>query len=605
MSDPSTNAPNSEDLPNRAAEDPVILQSKPPSHTAAFSPRGGLPPAPPSVKIIHEAPKRQSKPSKLRLFIGLILVTAGVLAASNDIKTWRGWITDGSIAIGWTERGNPTGVDSAPVEEASWQTPALQVGGGVLLMLGGLCLGSGLITFLVTGALMTATVLLANALLVSGIHWQPLVLVSMALTYGVQSVGREIKLSPAAIIGWALIGLSCLGSVRGWFDGTHYNWSFLGASWAEQAGDFFSNWASECAWGVVLLLTAIGVSLSRTKPIHFLNAVLLAALAYYCLQDGKLEMVAFPELAKGDVIPTIAHESLHNVQPWQWVLVGDLVLLSAIMLHLALGVGALTLAFAASWLLFGLQVDKTAGRMVMTRAAAGFAAQSIDRTTQQTPAGRSTGARTGNGGMGLPIDGSKARPAAANTASAKLAAQNQVSNAQIIGAVLPLVWVYLTAILAGIIGVCGLRMWVERADVRMWLMCALWLSFGLGAMWLYQHWPRYPDKPWNELQWLTAWGLSRYHIQAICLAALGPMAILGGWALRWNSSYRTWLGVAMVSIMTGTALSLLSIAVLIRYGGFASLPSWVYVAIAAGQSSIMWVLLMHRSLSVRRAPATA
>ncbi len=586
-----------------AAEDSVIVQSKPPSHSAAFSPRGGLPPAPPSVKIIHEAPPRKSSPSWFRLLIGFILVIAAVLVASNDIETWRNWITDGSIALGLTERGAAPDVTSAPAEVASWQTPALRVGGGVLLMLGGLCLGSGLISFLVTGALMTATMLLANTLLVSGIHWQILVLVSMALTYGVQSVGREIKLSPAAIIGWALIGLACLGSVRGWFDGSHYNWSFLGASWAEQTGDFFTRWASECAWGVVLLLTAIGVSLSRTKPIHFLNAVLLAALAYYCLQDGKLEMVAFPDLAKGDVIPTIAHESLHNVQPWQWVLVGDLVLLSAIMLHLALGVGALTLAFAASWLFFGLQVDKVAGRMVMTRAAAGFAAQSIDRTSgvQQSSAGAGTGSR----GMGLPIDGAGGRPTASNTAPAKPAAQNQASNAQLIGAVLPLVWVYLTAILAGVIGICGLRLWVERADVRMWLMCALWLSFGLGAMWLYQRWPRFPDQPWSEPQWLLVWGTSRYHIQAICLAALGPMAILGGWALRWNSSYHTWLGVAMVSIMTGTALSLLTIAVLIRYGGFESLPSWVYVAIAAGQSSIMWVLLMHRSLSVRRTPSTA
>ncbi|MFQ5411580.1 MAG: hypothetical protein ACE5EC_04760 [Phycisphaerae bacterium] len=319
-----------------------------------------------------------------------------------------------------------------------------------------------------------------------------------------------------------------------------------------------------------------------------------------------LDVKEYPNLAHDGVIPTIAHESLKNIATWQWVLIGDFVLLSAIMLHLALGVGALTVAFATSWLLLGLQVDKAAWRMAVTRFAAGLAAQQIDRSTpSRPPASGPAESVVGNGGMGLPIGGGEVRPAATGARPTRPAASIQDLEEQMIRAVLPFIWVYLTAILAGIIGACGLRLWVERIDVRLWLMCALWLSFGLGVMWLYQHWPRYPDQPWSEGQWLIVWITSPYHIQAICLAALGPMAILGGWALRWNSSYQTWLDVAMISIMIGTALSLITMAVLIRYGGFAPKPAWSYAAIAAGQSSIMWVLLMHRSLRARRGAATA
>ena len=196
--------------------------------------------------------------------------------------------------------------------------------------------------------------------------------------------------------------------------------------------------------------------------------------------------------------------------------------------------------------------------------------------------------------MGLPVS-----PGAAPIASvpARPASPGPVDSSILVGAVAPIVWLYLTAILAGFIGAGGLRMLSDHPGFRWWAGIALWFGLGMGLMWLWSVWPRDSGQSWSR--WVSAWGLSRYHVEAIWLTALGVMAICGSWALRDGSRYEAWLYVAAMCVFLGTALSLVAVALLIKYGGFSPLPVWSYVAISAGQSSLMWVLLMHLSFRSR------
>ena len=343
----------------------------------------------------------------------------------------------------------------------------------------------------------------------------------------------------------------------------------------------------ECTWGTIVVLTAIGVSCSQTRPIHFLSAVLLVALAYYCIQQGKVAVVAFPEL--GEHVRPLHIQNLGNIPLWRWVLAGELVLLGAILLHMALGVGALTLAFALVWLAAGMQVDRAIGRLTMARLVGQYGGSIVREAGERG----GSGPPLADGTMGLPM------AAAPDAATKDLgAAAKPLSSSLLVGAVTPTVWLYMTAVLAGFIGVAGLRMLSDHPGFRVWSSVGLWFVFGMGLMWLWSVWPRDPDQSWS--QWLSTWGLSRYHVQAVWLTALGVMAISGSWALREGSRYETWLYVAAGCIALGTVLSLVAVALLIRFGGFSPLPAWAYVAISAGQSSIMWVLLMHLSLGFRR-----
>ena len=493
------------------------------------------------------------------------------------------------VDVGASGVGSQVAPAVADPEDPAWWVEWTRWGAsGALLLLGGACLSGPLPHYLLSAALVGTNALCVNLLLGLGLAWPWTALVGVCLAYLIHAGGKVTVPGFRGVFGWALIAVACLGSVRGWFD-----WSVIGEHLGRGTERLFESWGRECMWGTIVVLTAIGVSCSQTKPIHFLNAVLLVALACYCIQEGKVVMVEFPEL--GEHIRPLHIENLRNIEPWQWVLVGELLLLSAILLHMALGVGALTLAFAVAWMAVGMQVDRAVG-VKMARQSMAVLWGQFGQTIVQDAAGPGGGAHPlTDGTMGLPVSPGAAPIASAPAESASLS--GLVDPSMVVGTVTPIVWLYLTAILAGVIGAGGLRMLTDHPGFRWWAGIGLWFCFGMGLMWLWSVWPRDFVESWDG--WVSAWGLSRYHVQAIWLTALGVMAVCASWALRDGSRYETWLYAAAICVFLGTALSLAAVALLIRIGGFSPLPVWSYVAISAGQSSLMWVLLMHLSFRSR------
>lgn len=559
------------------------------------------------MRVVHQAAGSRRPPSSFRLLIGLLLVAASASLAFVTADRWQA-IFETYVA---TAAGSSASTIASPEVADSPSTMAWWVSWSrwgvcaVLLLLGGACLSGPLPNYLLSAALAGTSAMCVNLLCGLGIAWPWTALVGVCLAYLIHAGGKVSVPSFRGVFGWALIAVACLGSVRCWFD-----WSVIGERLGQGAERFFESWGIECTWGTIVVLTAIGVSCSQTRLIHFLNAVLLVALAYHCIQEGKVAVVAFPEL--GEHIQPLHVENLRNIEQWQWVLVGELLLLSAILLHMALGVGALTLAFAVAWLAAGMQVDRAIGRLTMARVFGQYG----QTVVQGAPGPGAEDHPLADGTMGLPVAprtapttiGSAQRWSAQRTLQAprtaptalvpdKPASTDQLDPSIVVGAVTPIVWLYLTAILAGFIGAGGLRMLSDHKGFRWWAGIVLWFGFGMGLMWLWSVWPRDASQSWSR--WLSAWGLSRYHVQAIWLTALGVMAVCASWALRDGSRYENWLYVAAMCVFLGTVLSLIAVALLIRCGGFSPLPVWSYVAISAGQSSLMWVLLMHLSFRSR------
>jgi len=515
-----------------------------------------------SVVVVHDA----TRPSGFRLAIGLVLVCAAVLVFSTPDDVWRRLLG-----------------------EARFDRFAPQAAGAVLALLGGLCLRSSVPHFLhlsVTSVLVCGTAIIGGMLLDGDVSWRWLILGGVALAYLIHSSGRVRPPKVLGIVGWILIGAACVGSIRGWFD-----FSTLGAWLGGSLESFFVEWGTECTWGTVLLLTAIGVSWSRTRPIYFLNAALLAMLAYHCFWDGYLEMVSFPEL--GEAIKPLPSYDLANIHPWRWVLIGELVLLSLVLLNMALRMGALTLVCAVAWLaVASLYVDQKMGPAAFIgyyNAASVQVTTGSNATQPDATAGRPAK-------LSLPfMASSDEQPGQAVTKAGK---QTMLRRAAVLIAGL-YAWVYLTAVLSGLIAAAGLRLLIHDERFRMWMAFASWAAFGAGLGFVYSVWPEASN--WSDR--LTAFVLPTSHKYAILLTAWGSATVFGSWSLRRSSEYRTWLYVAAAGIFAGTALTLVAIALLIRFGGLSPMPVWAYAVVAAGQSSMMWVLLMHQSTRGRGEPA--
>jgi hypothetical protein len=167
--------------------------------------------------------------------------------------------------------------------------------------------------------------------------------------------------------------------------------------------------------------------------------------------------------------------------------------------------------------------------------------------------------------------------------------------------VLP-VWIYLTAILAGLIAITGLNVLSAKQPNRAWISYALWLALGIGLAAMWFSIPKQSAQSWTS--WLSDWTQSKYKLHIVWLFFLGTTAIAGCWALRPNSRPDWWMHASVVCAFAGTTLSLIGVAVLIYCGGFAPLPVWTYAAIAVGQSSLAWILMMYLSLTARSRPAT-
>lgn len=395
-----------------------------------------------------------------------------------------------------------------------------------------------------------------------------------------------------------------------WFDWPGYA-ARLGPA-AERMASECGKWGQEVQWAAVLVITAIGVSLSRTRPVHLLIAVLLAGLAYCCVKGGYSALKTFPDLSTGGKLIQIEHESYTNVELWRWVVAAELTCLAAVLLHMSLGMGALNVAFAVAWMGVGLSLYHSVGTMSAMRIAGSATALGMDPMVdmglpvgalQAAPSRGSGAAPVHKPGGAAPGTGTAARSGAANNEQLEKFIR-RVARPGLINESTLTVWMVLTAVLAGIICVAGLRMLLDRAEHRALLLALLWLAVLIGAYALWRVWPRDPAQSWEE--WLAAFKFSRFHGDLIWLIFGGTMGIAGLRALRRDAQASTWVHAAIAAIFLGTSASLVAAAIMISFGGFPRLPIWVYCVVAAGQSSLAWALLFHvdppmsRSVDMRR-----
>ncbi len=554
---------------------------------AGVGPRGPVSPshaAQPGVRVHHEGAGAGPGPSSLRLLLGFVVVV-GAAALVGFVKPTQ--VRDVIHELGQRKgaaaiRAAETAEGQSDWWEGKWGQYAYPGLGGLLIAVGAVSLKRRWLHFLATGILVAGTVCCVGIMLRRPVSWPWLLLMGAGLSYLIQSGSKPVVLSVRGFIGWALIAFAGVACVEDWL-----NVSAVADGLGKSAGDFLGEHELEVGWFAVLVLVAIGVACSKSRGIHFFDAILLVALAYFCFQDGYVKTVDFSHLW-ADVKP-VEKADIGNIELWRWVFMGTLIIISAMLLHFSLGVGALTIAFAIVWLLAGLHADRYFGRLAFVRigspglagalaADGGERGNSREMESMPSPAGR---------GYGEPETLGRG--------------ELQLERKDLVALVVPLVWTYLTAALAGLLGAAGLRLLLSRPESRWWVVLPLWFGFGIALTWLVISWPRIPGQSLDA--WLRGLGMVKEHRHAIGLMALGVMALAGARALHRDSRYETWLYVAVSSIFIGTAISLIGLAVLIYYGGYDPLPVWSYISVAVGQSSMMWVLLMHLNLRSRSATA--
>jgi hypothetical protein len=310
-------------------------------------------------------------------------------------------------------------------------------------------------------------------------------------------------------------------------------------------------------------------------------------------------------------------ESYANVDGWRWAVGVELGCLSAVLLHMSLGMGALSVVFALSWMIAGLSVYHTMGTLSLAKVFGQGTAMSVGGPlgNMGLPTGPNE-TRTGSvgvppdsrsGGQSPAVNSFESRVGTPRPASAlsrqdekEIAAIQREATVREVGT---LAWMFATSIFAGIIAVSGLRMISEDATYRSCATFMLWLVFLCGIFMLAWVWPRDPGQSWEE--WLAAFKFSHYHKYLFWLAFLGSMSVAGIWALLLSKRSGAWIQGSVAAIILGTATSLVGAAVMIRFGGFKPLPVWVYCVLAAGQSSLAWALLFHLNPPMRRTAAVS
>ncbi len=595
-----------------------------------------------SMTILHgpgEEPGAGPRP--MVLIVGLMLLFTGTVLATLPIETWKGAVTfllQGTSST--TDDAAPSPPDatldtlSSPLRYLTTETSRWIVS-GLLIVAALSVLRARAFAVIVTGGLFALTAFSCDELLAGRLSrfvstWfgegsprYVLPLVSAAFGYLVHASPANAKISVRGIIGLLIVAVAGFGTIHNWYD-----WSPMASRIGPTASELLSEWTEECTWATVLILTAIGVASSRTRPIHLLIALMLLALAYHCVSSGLSQMRAFPELAVHDYVPTVEDINYRNVEAWRWVVAVELALLAAILLHLSLGMGALNLAFATTWMIAGMAIYGAVGNMSLLRTfSEGYSAS----RTAEMP-GAAGQPRTGDplANWGLPIGPPQTQssqqtqttpprvappttsgaPATSSTPSApstlasqdldaaRMRAMASIQRPATIREITPLFWMFFTAALAGLIAVTGVSMMTSSRALRRLALCVLWVSLGIAGTMLWNVWPK-GSETW--LGWLAAWRYSQHHTSAIWLTFLGSGAIFGFWALRHDANLATWVHASAAAILMGTCLTLGAVAILIYWGGFPNLPTWVYIAIAAGQSSLMWALLMHQCFAERRA----
>ncbi len=554
---PSPNPqPRPQPVRNPNPQSSATVKTQPRVSAATIKPR-------PQPKPKAEA-KPEKRPGSFRLFVGLIATLAGAwLLTIEDYEAGRyiKQIVPGVMTV--AETGNiqsfqsPTAASVDRVTDflasAAPIMPYLGVTLGLLLLLfGGLCLKGRTGIFLVTIiVLVTASLAILESLSITP-HLSWILIGAAGLAYILQSGSERITAPPVGMLGYMLVFVSLMAVTRQWFNWpaiieyASTRWEALGSA---DVTAFFNQWGELVTWCIVLALATLGASFSKGRLLHVLGATMLVILVTLMLRDARYELVHFPQL--GVKVKPIASYAIANVQDWQWLVLVELSILAAVLVYRGLGAGGFTIAVAALWLFAGFKVDSLTGRLLL-----GSLSGSLD------------------------------------LAGAGYSAQQAVGvTGDIVAATTAAVWIYLNAIFAGVIAVCGLRMMLKEAAARWWVGNGLWLVFSMLAMWVYIHWPRYDDfNLVTQLQVLVAYEV---HLVVIPMVAALAAAVFGIWALRWNSRYDTWLYVAATMVFLGTLASFGTLAVMIQYSFLEPLPIVSYIALAVAQSSLMWVLLLH------------
>ncbi len=563
-------------LPTREPVSPI--RTDPPQLRSLTGPRGPtVDLRRPSVRVVHDARKGRPPARGFPAILAFLLITFAGLLATVSMGFWR-----------WLLIERPAAFEQAPLVAAEFfdtHTPIIlqSVAAALLLLLGVAIARLNVLRYVVAAAVSFATLHCANLLLQGDYGWERLLLPSLWAAYFICLSPHVKNPSILGLFGFLLIVAACTGCHGEWFDWRNYQAYF--EKWPA-ARDFLADWGSEAAWAVVLLLTALGVAMSRGRMIHFCNAALLVMLAWYCINEGATHEATFT-FANG-VTKSIEVHGWKYVDTWRWFFAGELVLLSIILLHLALGMGSIALGFAVLWVAFGIQADQRAQRLLLTRGVYRVAQL---MTTQQggDPSRESRELE----GMGLPIEAT-----AGEQKDSKRKEESAVfTPAETVGITVTTTWALLTAMLAGLIGAAALRMMIVHPNVRHWVLLLIWGVLGALIVWLANISPKLPEHAW--VGWGSNW-LNFLRSEAMIAIAWVTFALGASWSLRERAQYVTWLYCAAACSFIGTLLTLGGIAVLIPYAQFPTLPVWVYVAIAAGQSSLMWALLMHRNLGAKR-----
>ncbi len=541
-------------------------------------------------------PRAESKPEKrpgsFRLLVGLIATLAGAwLLTIEDYEAGRfiKQVVPGAMTV--AETGNiqsfqsPTAASVDRVTDflanAAPYLPYLGVTLGLLLLLfGGLCLKGRTGIFLVTMVvLVTAALAVLESLSITPqLSW--IVIGAAGVAYILQSGRERITAPPIGMLGYMLVFVSLMAVTRQWFNWpaiieyASTRWDALGSA---DVTAFFNQWGELVTWCIVLALATLGASFSKGRLLHVLGATMLVILVISLFKNAYHELVHFPSL--GPNVKPLDKYSLTNITPWQWMVLVEVGILCAILIYRGLGAGGLTIAVAAVWLLAGYQVDKTAGRMMMSREISQQMVNELNQPEYATDAAPAIGA-------------------------AKRQVSPEEQTKMIVTATTPVVWFYLNTIFAGLIGLCGIRMMVGDASARWWINNFLWVAFALSVMWIYSNWPvdRYalalqsagrPDEGFSIERLLGILSVHPIHQTIAATVALFMAAFAGTWALRWNSRYDTWLYVAATMVFLGTLASFGTLAIMIQYSFLEPLPIVSYIALAVAQSSLMWVLLLH------------
>lgn len=516
--------------------------------------------------------------------VGFLILLAGVILATIPIDAW-------ARLVGWAW---PAGI----TENHRWITV------GAIAFLGLLFLPTRAIGVVINSVLFAVTIGAAdrllndrasawiNAYLGVGATRYVMAVGSLFFGYWTQA-GSSGAPNVRGILGLGLTLLAAFGTIRGWYD-----WSPIAERLGPGVIKILKDWGKECTWATVLVITALGVSSSRTRPIHFLIAILLGALAYQCVREGYYQLHTFPDLSKGGNLISCESMSYANVERWRWIAAAELTVLAAILLHLAAGIGGLSIAAALGWMLSALAIYHSVGSISLLQSY-----KDVAHATNSAPVDPLAN-------MGIPAAQGRGQlprilPARNNSSSPGLPEYQldpTTARLVVIREAAPMAWMFFTALLAGLIAVSGFNMLSDHEAARSVLNSLLWFAFGIALTTLLWVWPRDPNQSWEA--WIASWRISRYHTQTIWLMFLATMAVASTISMSRQKRASTWVQIGAAAAFLGTFATLTAIAILTKFGGFPPLPPWVYIVVVVIQSSLGWILVSSlsfiRSSSPRR-----